>query len=203
MEENLAFKRKVPLYPDSQKNFGITSATQFYELTNIVNTSQPFDKQAYNELLNLEIFEFNQENYNNVKSIFEQEAASDDDNASGIACLSNCFPDGILRIEAIFLQDVISIQKKNSHQAISDKQTPTDSTNIVDQDGSPKKKQRQTHHETKLEEKELLELLVTYSEYPTSDQINQVGETLGNEWDKNQINQYISRHRRNKNNNHE
>ena len=59
MEENLTFKRKVPLYPDSQKNFGTTSATQFYEPTNIVNTSQPFDEQAYNELLNLEIFEFN------------------------------------------------------------------------------------------------------------------------------------------------
>ncbi|CAG8776356.1 2815_t:CDS:1, partial [Funneliformis caledonium] len=80
MEENLVFKRKVPLYPDSQKNFSTISATQFYELTNIVNTSQPFDEQVYNELPNLEIFEFNQENYNNVKSIFEQEAASNDDN---------------------------------------------------------------------------------------------------------------------------
>ncbi|CAG8685931.1 5122_t:CDS:1, partial [Funneliformis caledonium] len=91
----------------------------------------------------------------------------------------------------------------NSHQAISDKRTPTDSTNIVDQDEPPKKKQRQTRRETKLEEKELLEPLVTCSEYPTSDQINQVGEALGNEWDKNRINQYISCYRCNKNNNHE
>ena len=44
MKENLAFKRKVPLYSDSQKNFGTILATQFYESTNIVNTSQPFDK---------------------------------------------------------------------------------------------------------------------------------------------------------------
>ncbi|CAG8603454.1 8927_t:CDS:2, partial [Funneliformis caledonium] len=83
---------------------------------------------------------------------------------------------------------------ENSHQAISDKQISTDLTNIVDQDRLPKKKQKQTHCETKLEEKEILELLVTCSEYSTSDQINQVREALGNEWNKNQINQYISCH---------
>lgn len=70
--------------------------------------------------------------------------------------------------------------------------------NVVDQDGPPKKKQRQTRCETQPEEKKLLEPLVTCSEYPTSDQINQVIEALGNEWDKNRIYQYISRHRRKK-----
>ncbi|CAB4382623.1 unnamed protein product [Rhizophagus irregularis] len=33
--------------------------------------------------------------------------------ADSIRRLENCFPDGILRIEEIFLQDVISIQKSN------------------------------------------------------------------------------------------
>ncbi|CAI2193452.1 18205_t:CDS:1, partial [Funneliformis geosporum] len=42
---------------------------------------------------------------------------------------------------------------ENSNQAISDQQIPTDSINTVDQDGPLKKKQRQTRHETKLEEK--------------------------------------------------
>lgn len=143
--------------------------------------------------------------------------------ADGVIRLSNCFPDGTLRIEAIFLQDVISIQKsnkvgrrklgitrwkpndqnlkkkkvtatvtsilqsnaENSNQAISGQQIPTGSMNVVDQDEPPKKKQRQTRRETKPEEKKLLEPLVTCSEYPTSDQINQVIEALGNEWDKN------------------
>ena len=40
---------------------------------------------------------------------------------------------------------------------------------------------------------------MTCSEYPTGDQINQVREALDDEWDKDRISQYISRHRRNKN----
>ncbi|CAG8578649.1 15099_t:CDS:2, partial [Funneliformis caledonium] len=218
----------------------------------------PFDEQAYNELLNLEIFEFNQENYNNAKSIFEQEAASDNDNGfetdfedqvflplpltsivplplstsitplPSSTSITPSFPltsvtssspstsvtPSVPVEEAVYNLDpakkviatVASTSQsntENSHQAISDKRTPTDSTNIVDQDGPPKKKQRQTRRETKLEEKEFLELLVTCFEYSTSDQINQIGEALGNEWDKNQINQYISRHKHNKNNNYE
>ncbi|CAI2198948.1 12270_t:CDS:1, partial [Funneliformis geosporum] len=63
---------------------------------------------------------------------------------------------------------------------------------MVDQDGTPKKKQRQARRETKLKEKKLLEPFVTCLEYLTSDQIDQVKEVLGNKWDKNQINQYIS-----------
>ena len=54
--------------------------------------------------------------------------------------------------------------------------------NIVDQDGSLKKKQRQTRRETKLKEKELLKPLVTCSEYPTSDQIR-----LEKHWEMNGI----------------
>ncbi len=92
---------------------------------------------------------------------------------------------------------------KNSNRAIPDQQTPNDSRNVVDQDGPPKKKQRKTRRKTKPEEKRLLEPLVTCSEYPTNEQLNQVEEALGNEWDKNRICQYISRYRRNKNNNHE
>ena len=69
---------------------------------------------------------------------------------------------------------------------------------IFNQDGLPTKKK--PRRETKPEEKKILEPLVTCSEHPTSDQINQVKEKLGDEWDKDRINQYISRHKRNKNN---
>jgi hypothetical protein len=145
--------------------------------------------------------------------------------AAGITCLGNCFPDGILRIETIFLQDVISKQKgnkvgrrklgvtrwkpndqnskkkKSSKITItltSDQQIPIDSRNLVNQSEPPRKKQRQTRRETKPEEKKLLEPLITCPEYPTSNQLDQVKEALGDEWDKNRIYQYISRHRNNK-----
>jgi hypothetical protein len=48
--------------------------------------------------------------------------------------------------------------------------------------------------------KSLLEPLVTCSEYLNDEQIEQVREALGNEWDKDRIIQYISHHRHNKNN---
>ncbi|UZO23372.1 uncharacterized protein OCT59_015713 [Rhizophagus irregularis] len=73
---------------------------------------------------------------------------------------------------------------------------------IIDKDGPLIKKPRQARRETKPEEKSLLEPLVTCSEYPNDEQIEQVRELLGNEWDKDRIYQYISRHRRNKNNKH-
>ncbi|CAG8445949.1 2852_t:CDS:2 [Funneliformis caledonium] len=137
--------------------------------------------------------------------------SSDQFTATSITCLDNCFPDETLRIEAIFLQDVISVQKsnkvgrrklgvksfqiavtstshsniENSNQAISD-QLPIDSRKLVNQDEPPRKKQRQ-YCETKPEEKKLLEPLLTCSEYPTSNQLDQVKETLGDEWDKNRI----------------
>jgi hypothetical protein len=156
--------------------------------------------------------------------------------AASIRRLENCFPDGILRIEAIFLQDVISVQKsnkvgrrklgitkwkpnnqnskkkkqqltlnsntENSNQAISDQQVPTNlipQVVIINKDGPLIKKPRQARRKTKPEEKSLLEPLVTCSEYPNDEQIEQVREALGNEWDKDRIIQYISRHRRNKN----
>ncbi|GBC30322.2 hypothetical protein GLOIN_2v1785590 [Rhizophagus irregularis DAOM 181602=DAOM 197198] len=156
--------------------------------------------------------------------------------ADSIRRLENCFPDGILRIEEIFLQDVISIQKSNkvgrrklgitrwkpndqnskknknkmasssnTENSISDQQVPTNlipQVVIIDKDGPLIKKPRQARRETKPEEKSLLEPLVTCSEYPNDEQIEQVRELLGNEWDKDRIYQYISRHRRNKNNKH-
>jgi hypothetical protein len=74
---------------------------------------------------------------------------------------------------------------------------------VINKDGPSIKKSRQARRETKSEEKSLLEPLVTYSEYLNDEQIEQVREVLENEWDKNQIYQYISHHRRNKNNKHE
>ena len=43
------------------------------------------------------------------------------------------------------------------------------------------------YHEIKPKEKVLLELLIIYFKYLTSDQISQIKEVLGDEWDKNRI----------------
>ncbi|EXX66270.1 hypothetical protein RirG_125420 [Rhizophagus irregularis DAOM 197198w] len=93
----------------------------------------------------------------------------------------------------------------NTENSISDQQMPTNlilQIVIIDKDGPLIKKPRQSHHKTKPKEKSLLEPLVTCSEYPNDEQIEQVRELLGNEWDKDRIYQYISHHRRNKNNKH-
>ncbi|PKY62956.1 hypothetical protein RhiirA4_490474 [Rhizophagus irregularis] len=86
----------------------------------------------------------------------------------------------------------------NTENSISDQQVPTNlipQVVIIDKDGPLIKKPRQARRETKPEEKSLLEPLVTCSEYPNDEQIEQVRELLGNEWDKDRIYQYISRHR--------
>uniref|UniRef100_U9TQB2 Uncharacterized protein n=1 Tax=Rhizophagus irregularis (strain DAOM 181602 / DAOM 197198 / MUCL 43194) TaxID=747089 RepID=U9TQB2_RHIID len=79
---------------------------------------------------------------------------------------------------------------ENSIQAISIKLSV-----IINKNEPLIKKPRQARRETKPEEKSLLEPLVTCSEYPNDEQIEQVRELLGNEWDKDRIYQYISRHR--------
>ncbi|RGB26239.1 hypothetical protein C1646_770684 [Rhizophagus diaphanus] len=140
----------------------------------------------------------------------------------------NCYQNPLWK--AIFLQDVISIQKSNkvgrrklgitrwkpndqnskkkknqlpsssnTENSISDQQVQTNlipQVVIINKDGPLIKKSRKACRETKPEEKSLLEPLVTCSEYHLNDeQIEQVKEVLGNEWDKNQIYQYISCHR--------
>ncbi|PKC51375.1 hypothetical protein RhiirA1_473741 [Rhizophagus irregularis] len=186
-----------------------------------------------NELLSA--FEHS-DDYNRYQNPLWSTTTPDHITADSIRRLENCFPDGILRIEEIFLQDVISIQKSNkvgrrklgitrwkpndqnskknknkmasssnTENSISDQQVPTNlipQVVIIDKDGPLIKKPRQARRETKPEEKSLLEPLVTCSEYPNDEQIEQVRELLGNEWDKDRIYQYISRHRRNKNNKH-
>ncbi|RGB28413.1 hypothetical protein C1646_819145 [Rhizophagus diaphanus] len=102
--------------------------------------------------------------------------------ATSIECLENCFPNRILRIEAIFLQDVISVQKSNKvgrrklgitrwKPTDQKKKTKLASIVVINKDGPPIKKLRQARRKTKSEEKSLLELLVTCFEYPNDEQI--------------------------------
>ncbi|CAB4431568.1 unnamed protein product [Rhizophagus irregularis] len=197
-----------------------------------VDTRKTAMWKLVNELLSA--FEHS-DDYNRYQNPLWSTTTPDQITADSIRRLENCFPDGILRIEEIFLQDVISIQKSNkvgrrklgitrwkpdqnskknknkmasssnTENSISDQQVPTNlipQVVIIDKDGPLIKKPRQARRETKPEEKSLLEPLVTCSEYPNDEQIEQVRELLGNEWDKDRIYQYISRHRRNKNNKH-
>ncbi|PKB96693.1 hypothetical protein RhiirA5_506875 [Rhizophagus irregularis] len=198
-----------------------------------VDTRKTAMWKLVNELLSA--FEHS-DDYNRYQNPLWSTTTPDHITADSIRRLENCFPDGILRIEEIFLQDVISIQKSNkvgrrklgitrwkpndqnskknknkmasssnTENSISDQQVPTNlipQVVIIDKDGPLIKKPRQARRETKPEEKSLLEPLVTCSEYPNDEQIEQVRELLGNEWDKDRIYQYISRHRRNKNNKH-
>ncbi|RGB21950.1 hypothetical protein C1646_776936 [Rhizophagus diaphanus] len=153
-----------------------------------------------NELLSA--FEHS-DNYNRYQNPLWSTTSPDQIIVTSIERLENCFPNGILRIEAIFLQDVISVQKKNS---ISDQQVPTNSIPqivVMNKDEPPIKKPKQACCETKPKEKSLLEPLVTCSEYLNDEQIEQVREMLGNEWDKDRIYQYIFHHRHNKNNKNE
>ncbi|GBC20034.2 hypothetical protein GLOIN_2v1785590 [Rhizophagus irregularis DAOM 181602=DAOM 197198] len=198
-----------------------------------VDTRKTAMWKLVNELLSA--FEHS-DDYNRYQNPLWSTTTPDHITADSIRRLENCFSDGILRIEEIFLQDVISIQKSNkvgrrklgitrwkpndqnskknknkmasssnTENSISDQQVPTNlipQVVIIDKDGPLIKKPRQARRETKPEEKSLLEPLVTCSEYPNDEQIEQVRELLGNEWDKDRIYQYISRHRRNKNNKH-
>ncbi|RHZ83700.1 hypothetical protein Glove_88g138 [Diversispora epigaea] len=66
--------------------------------------------------------------------------------------------------------------------------------NSNDQNEPLRKKIKKPRRETKPEEKQFLEPLIKCL-------TNEIQEILGNEWDKNRISQYISRHRQNKNNN--
>jgi hypothetical protein len=63
-----------------------------------------------NELLSA--FEHS-DDYNRYQNPLWSTTSPDQITAASIRRLENCFPDGILRIEAIFLQDVISVQKSN------------------------------------------------------------------------------------------
>jgi hypothetical protein len=183
------------------------------------------------------------DDYNRYQNPLWNTTSPDQITADSVTRLENCYSNGVLRIEKIFLQDVISVQKsiksgrrklgivrwrpneqlsknkkkvqasssylnaEGSNRTISE-QIQTNLTNLrneprnglIVQDEPPRKKSRQVRRETKPEEKALLEPLIMCSEYPTNDQINQIKEALGDEWDKNRICQYISRHRRNKNN---
>ncbi|CAG8786812.1 12201_t:CDS:2, partial [Dentiscutata erythropus] len=163
----------------------------------------------------------NSNEYNQYQNPLWNTTSPNQFTAASIAHLYNCFPDGVLRIENIFSQDITLTQKTNLTSQInvensgvsnqinfeSEQQTQIDSINIIpqenlitdnlnDQERPTTKKLRQARRETKPEEKRILEPLINCLVYPTIDQINQVKEILGNEWDKNRISQYISRHRK-------
>ncbi|RHZ51289.1 hypothetical protein Glove_481g108 [Diversispora epigaea] len=53
------------------------------------------------------------DDYNRYRNSLWDTTSPDQFTAASIAHLENCFPGGTLRIEAIFLQDVISVQKSN------------------------------------------------------------------------------------------
>ncbi|GBB84363.1 hypothetical protein RclHR1_10990004 [Rhizophagus clarus] len=53
------------------------------------------------------------DDYNRYQNPLWNTNSPDQITVIGIERLGNCFPDGTLRIEAIFLQDVISVQKSN------------------------------------------------------------------------------------------
>ncbi|RHZ48801.1 hypothetical protein Glove_541g10 [Diversispora epigaea] len=200
-----------------------------------INTQKVVMWNLVHELLSA--FQHSDE-YNRYHNSLWNTTSADQFTMASVLRLHNCFPDGVLRIENIFLQDVISVQKsnkvgrrrlgvtrwkpsekqstkkknlltqlnpqdcvaENSNQTIVEQQMQpnvetTTEDNINDQDELPKKKARQTRRETKPEEKRILETLINNTLNPTNDQINQVKELLGSEWDKNRIMQYVSRHK--------
>ena len=55
----------------------------------------------------------NSDNYNRYQNQLWSNTITKQFTFDGVTCLKNCFPDGVLRIKSIFLQEVISTQKSD------------------------------------------------------------------------------------------